>query len=223
MVHTRKGSGLAPVSRRAVLGGLAAPLLPTSPVGDAAGADPVLPLWAEWRRAYAQAEALAAAWGSLEARLMHEVGAPRVAVPAPDGGASVWVTTHADIDAFLAERDDRSLGPHLHTELAERLAFWRNAAASLGLDETERLLDAALSRGDDLAESLIRIPAGSLAGAIAKLELILRTGEARADDDAFPFGWLRRAIADLRRLAAAGEGVEDLTVSAGRQAHSREV
>lgn len=203
MVQLRKGPALAPISRRAVLGGLAAPLLPASPAASAAGpTDPVLPLWAEWSRASREAAALAARWAALEAGLARDVGFPRVAVPAPDGSAPTWVTTHADLDAALAAQVDPSLGPQLHAELARRLALWRDAAARLGLDETDRLEDEAMSRSAELAESLIRVPAGSLTGSILKLELILRTGQAKTGDDEFPWGWLRLAIADLRRLAA---------------------
>jgi len=196
-------------------GGFATPLLPQSPAASAAGStDPVLPLWVDWSRASGEAAALASQWAALEAGLARQVGFPRVAVPAPDGGAPAWVTTHADIDAALAARDDRSLGPQLHAELARRLALWRDAAARLGLDETDRLQDEAMSRSANLAESLIRVPAGGLTGAILKLELILRTGQAKTGDDEFPWVWLRVAIADLRRLAAgAGALGPDLSES----------
>jgi len=102
MVYTSTGPKLPPVSRRTVLGGLAAPLLPGLAPAPVSG-DPVLPLWAAWRQASETAAALAAHWSRLEARIVREVGFPRVALPAPDGGAPVWVTTHGDIDAFLAE------------------------------------------------------------------------------------------------------------------------
>src|SRR5258708_6944859 len=123
MVQSRKGPALASVSRRTVLGGLATPLLPASPAATAAGsADPVLPLWTDWIRLSEDAAALASQWAALEAGLARELGFPRVAVPAPDGGAPTWVTTHADLDAALAAQVARNLGPQLHADLARRLA-----------------------------------------------------------------------------------------------------
>ena len=184
MVHSPGGSKLAPVTRRTVLGGgLAAPFLPSSPAAHLIRpSDPVLPLWAGWQHAWADAAALGAKWAALETRLVREVGFPRVALPAQDGEPPAWATTHAGIDAAL-EQGNGKLGPHLHAELARRQALWRDAAMTLGLDEADRRADKAASRSMELAESLIHVPAGSLPGAIAKLELVLRMGQSRADDE----------------------------------------
>jgi hypothetical protein len=202
MVSTRKDPGRPSVSRRTVLGGLAAPLIPGPAAPLAGPVDPVLTLWAAWRRVSAAEAALAAEWATRESRLTREIGFPRVAVPAPDGGAPVWVTTHDDIDAWVPALDDPSIGAELHDELDRRLASWRRGTARVGMDEIDRQIGATASRGAVLAETLIRSPASSLPGVIAKLELILQTGQTASDDDDVPWRWLRRAIADLRRLAA---------------------
>jgi hypothetical protein len=205
MVSTRRRSELPPVSRRTVLAGLAAPLV-TGPAPLAGPVDPVLPLWAAWRRATAAEAALTAEWSKRESRLMREIGFPRVAVPAPDGGAPVWVTTHDDIDAWVPLLDDPGLGARLHDELSRHLASWRNGTARLGLDALDRQIEATASRGAVLAQSLVRTPACSLPGVIAKLELILQTGQTNPVDDDVTWRWLRSAIADLRRLAAEPGG-----------------
>jgi hypothetical protein len=205
MVSTRRSSELPSVSRRTVLGGLAAPLMP-GPAPLAGPVDPVLTIRAAWRRVSAAEAALTAEWSKRESRLMREVGFPRVAVPAPDGGAPVWVTTHDDIDAWVPALDDPGLGARLHDELSRHLASWRSGTARFGLDELDRQIDATASRGGVLAQSLIGTPACSLPGVIAKLELILQTGQANPVDDDVTWRWLRSAIADLRRLAAEPGG-----------------
>jgi len=206
MVSTRRGSRLPSISRRTVLGGLAAPLVPGPAAPLAGPADPVLPLWAAWRRVSAAEAALVAEWATRESRLAREIGFPRVAVPAPDGGAPVWVTTHEDIDAFLPAPNDPRIGAQLHDALSRSLASWQRGTARLGMDEIEREIDAMASRGGVLAEALIRSPDCSLPGVIAKLELILQTGQTRYDDHDVLWRWLRRAIADLRRLAVEPGG-----------------
>ena len=192
------------VSRRTMLmGGLAAPFIPPLPgAGSGQTPDPVLALWTAWRRASAEEEALGAHWAALETRLAREVGFPRVAVPVPDSETPVWTTTHAGIDAALERQEDARMGPHLHAELARREALWADAAVGRGLDAADRRTDAAASRSLELAEALMRLPAATLPGAIVKLELILRTGQSQSGDEDFPWGWLRAAIDDFKRLHA---------------------
>lgn len=59
------------------------------------------------------------------------------------------------------------------------------------MDAEQRLLDA-----------VVTTPASSLAGVMAKLEMIAGGGENSDDAEAFPWPQLRSALADLRAVAA---------------------
>jgi hypothetical protein len=59
----------------------------------------------------------------------------------------------------------------------------------------------AFERREALAFRAFALPAGDLAGVLTKLTLVLRMGEARDSDDAFPWPQIQSVINDLRRMA----------------------
>ena len=166
-------------------------------------ADPILPLWTEWQRAVAEAAAWGARWAALEVELARTVGFPRVRMPTALGKTAVWVTSHAQIDNCLKDsREPEEVRTRLHADLVLAQARWNEAAARVGLDSADRQEAAAMTRGAELAETLFTFPAQGIPSVIVKLELIVCMGQTQADDEDFPWAWLRTAIADLKRLAA---------------------
>jgi hypothetical protein len=204
VIHSETHADTRPLSRRAVLaGGIAAPFLPTpsSATSDVAS-DPILSLWAQWRQASAEAEILGTRCATLESELARTVGFPRVQLPMP-GDRAVWATSRAEIDAMIVDRQGSEvLRSRLQAELSIRQAQWSEAAARAGVDASERQEAVAAARCAKLAECVFALPARSLPGVIVKLELILRMGQTRADDNDFPWGELRAAIVDLKRFTA---------------------
>ena len=205
MADSETNTQLPLVSRRTVLGGgIATPFFPVSGVEMSGSvSDPILPLWAEWQRTVCEAASWGARWAALEVELARTVGFPRVQMPAALGKTVVWVTSHAQIDNDLNEsREPEEVRTRLHADLILAQARWNEAAARVGLDRADRQEAVAMTRGAELAETLFTFAAQGIPGVIIKLELILRMGEIQADDEDFPWGWLRTAIADLKRLTA---------------------
>jgi hypothetical protein len=164
--------------------------------------DPILRLWTEWQRAIAEAAAWGTRWAALEVELARTVGFPRVQVPAAPGKTAIWVTSHAQIDDQLRDsREPEEVRTRLYEDLARRHARWNEAAARVGLDSADRHEEAAMTRSAELAEALFTLAAQGIPGVIVKLELIERMGQTQADDEDFPWKWLRTAVADLKRLA----------------------
>lgn len=207
MAKSRDGMRPSFLTRRTVLASaVMTPLTPPSlSSGDwtsRAEPDPVLTLWQEWQQAQAEAEACRAKWQGLESTLFRTVGFPSVPVAAPDDGSIVHVIAHDDIEDLLGDAGETAaLRARLHADLASHQARWNGAAASLQFDTAEAQYDAADARAAVLGETLLKTPAGTIAGIAAKLALVITIGEPSAHDQQFPWRHLREVLADLRRLA----------------------
>jgi hypothetical protein len=191
--------------RRALLaGGVATLVTPTTP-SDGLPAphepDPVLALWRDWRKLYAEAEAHLIKWLKAESLLVRTVGFPIVTVEVPSGD-SFQVTDHESIEDLLGRTaPTKALRRRLHADLAAHQARWDAAAVAVGFDDLDARQDAARERADAVAQPLLKAPAGSLTGIAAKLTLILELGQPSPQDEEFPWPQLRSALADLQRLA----------------------
>ena len=129
------------------------------------------------------------------------MGFPRVAISLPSSTAPIWVKTHEDIDGQLADRSDAdALRGRLHAELAAQTARWNAEASAIGLAEADRQEALAFERREALAFQAFALSAGDLAGVLTKLTLVLRMGQTRDSDDAFPWPEIQSIINDLRRL-----------------------
>jgi hypothetical protein len=141
-------------------------------------------------------------WGALETQLVHSVGFPRVLIPLPPATRVVWATSQEEIDEELrGVSDAEDLRKRLHSDLAAKQAKWDTAAEALGLNIADWQEESIRRRSEEIADAIFALPARGLPGVIAKLELILRMGETRQDDEETPWGELRSTVADLRRLA----------------------
>jgi hypothetical protein len=191
------------VTRRAILASTAtvplASILRNRSTDTAA--DPIAALYRDWRQANAEAQRWCRKWGKLESLLARSVGFPRVAISLPSSTTPTWVTTHEDIDHALADRPDlETLRGSLHTELAAQKARWDAEATAIGFAEAGRQEGLALERREALAFRAFAHPAGNLADALTKLTLVLRMGEARDSDDAFPWPQIQSVIDDIGRI-----------------------
>ena len=129
------------------------------------------------------------------------MGFPRVAISLPSSTAPTWVTTHEDIDRTLSDRPNlEALRGSLHAELAARMARWDAEATASGLAVADQQQALAFERREELAFRAFALPASNLAGVLTKLTLVLRMGETRDSDDAFPWPQIQSIIRDLRRL-----------------------
>jgi len=81
------------------------------------------------------------------------------------------------------------------------------AASAIGLGQVEERVDLAWDRWDALTETIWQTRAGSLAGAAAKLAMVLSAGQSRFDDDEFPWPPLRSVLADLQRIGKLPDSV----------------
>ncbi|MGK9171554.1 hypothetical protein KXR53_35055 [Inquilinus limosus] len=195
---------LPALSRRDLLGG--ATVIPIS-AADArrrgANSDPVLDLFREWRALDAELDAWQDDWQKKEGVLLRTVGMPRVLVPVPGKAEPVSACEPAEIDELLEDLPGtEELRQRLHREFAAHRRRWEIAAAAIGLGPVEERVNQAWDRWDSLTETVWQVPAGTVAGAVAKLAMVLSMGQSRSDDDEFPWPPLRSILADLQRLVS---------------------
>jgi hypothetical protein len=168
--------------------------------------EPILTLWQEWQTAFTTSTEWGARWGALESALVRAIGFPRVLIPVSPATREVWATSHEQIDHELGDMPDADeLRQRLHSDLTALLMKWDAVAASMGLDTADRREEGAWRKCEKIADALFALPARGIPGVIAKLELVLRLGETRVGDEEFPWGQLRSAVADLRRLAIGND------------------
>jgi hypothetical protein len=90
-------------------------------------------------------------------------------------------------------------------EAEARSARWRQMDRELGYSQAKAAEEQAARVAEHLLEKLARIPAHSIAGVIAKLDVVLREARAHDQSSGFPGAQLRSVLADLKRLSAEAE------------------
>ncbi|WP_292156287.1 hypothetical protein [Mesorhizobium sp.] len=162
--------------------------------------DPAVAIWREWQAAHGETVRLCRQQQRLERRLVETVGFPCATIRLRDGEN---VTLHS----LQALRDVLDLGPEdmakrekAEADLAAHQVRWDAADREIGYSATLRAEREAGDRAEDLLEALSETPATSLAGVAAKLDTVLREGEASEDDAEFPWPQIRSARDDLIRI-----------------------
>ncbi|WP_342242244.1 hypothetical protein [Inquilinus sp. OTU3971] len=200
---------LPALSRRDLLGG--ATILPIGAAdgqGRGASSDPVLDLFHEWRVLHAELDAWQEDWQKKEGVLLRTVGMPRVLVPVPGKVEPVSACEPAEIDELLEDLPGtEELRQRLHREFEAHRRRWEMAAGAIGLGQVEERVDLAWDRWGAITETIWQTRAGSLAGAAAKLAMVLSAGQSRSDDDELPWPPLRSVLADLQRLGKLPDSV----------------
>jgi hypothetical protein len=87
-------------------------------------------------------------------------------------------------------------------EAEARAARWRQMDRELGYSRAKDSEERAAKAAEQLLYKLARTPAGSIAGVIAKLDVVLRAARTHDQSSDFPWVQLRSVLADLRRLTA---------------------
>lgn len=157
--------------------------------------EPLVAFWQEWRTAFRASLRAARTAQRLERRLIERIGMPGVDFSADGSDGAMVRATHPD-------GIDRILGPEpAGRELAAAQARWDTEAAASGLvaaiaDET-----AADHRVDTLVRAIPRMPARSLAEAIAKLAVLVEWSGTEPEDGGIPRHGLHGLLADLVALA----------------------
>jgi hypothetical protein len=205
MAEAKNTTSPSIIDRRALLAGggalLVAPKAPPRGASAPERPDPVLALWQDWRKLYAEAEIHCRRWQQVESLLFRTVGFPSVRVDVP-GGESFQAQDHRSIEDLLGRAPEtRARRNRLHAKLRAHRRRWEAAAAALRLDELDRRQEAAYREAEAMVGPLFEAPAGTLAGVAAKLTLVLRLGEPSPRAPEFPWPQLRSALADLQRLA----------------------
>jgi hypothetical protein len=83
-----------------------------------------------------------------------------------------------------------------HTSRSER---WASADRNLGYSATQDAERRAVQDADRILDQLMRTPASSLQGVIAKLEVVLLESETGDGPTDFPWPQIRSVVADLKR------------------------
>ena len=205
--HTRIHSA---VTRRKALKATAATMIsvPFQAIGaiantetGEASSDPALTLWREWRVAHAQTTALCRKQQRLETLLMQSAGPPSVEMELGDDGTIVRLSRAEDIEEVLGE--DPAVAEECaraRAEFAARRARWAEADAVIGYSEAVQEERDAADRAQDLADRLTKTPATTLAGVVAKLDMILQEGQPTEHCDDFPWREIRMALRNLKQI-----------------------
>jgi hypothetical protein len=194
------------VSRRKLLtSAAAAPFVPL-PAGSSppTAPDPILPLWLEWQRLYAQASGLCHRWQKLESRMMRSVGVPQVLIPSPSDSDRVRAFSSSEIDRAVADYGcPPKIAAELHADFAAQQARWDAEAARLGFEEAKRQEGEAWEQQAAATDRIFRARALTLAGVEIKIALLIKLCFSGCDDPDFPLSQLRSTLADVKRLRSS--------------------
>jgi hypothetical protein len=205
MADSDNSTTLSMVTRRRVLAGTAIAI-----AGWQAGAsarsslalplDPAVEVWRRWQATHEQTERLCRQQQRLEHQLIETVGFPRVTIRR-NSGESVTLhslkSLHDRLD--LASEDEAALMAAEADFVAHQLR-WNIADKEIGYSATLRAEREAANKAAGLLDKLSETPATSLAGVAAKLDAVLREGQAWDYDDEFPWPQIRSAFKDVNRL-----------------------
>ncbi|MER8421735.1 hypothetical protein [Mesorhizobium sp. M1329] len=164
-------------------------------------ADPALALWREWRTARKLAEKLCRKQQRLETRLVEGVGFPCAIVRLPRGEDVTIHSIRALDDVLGRGPDTAALRQKAEADFAAHQARWTAAAEETGYTAALMAEREAGERAQDLLEALSTTPAITLAGVAAKLDVVLREGEAWEECSDSPWPQIRSALNDLVLIA----------------------
>ncbi len=168
-------------------------------------ADPAVAVWRRWRAAHEQTEQLCRKQQRLERKLAETIGFPCATIRLRDGESVTLHSLQALYNVLNLGPGDVAIRVKAEADLAAHQARWDAAAGEIGYSASLRAEREAADRAEDLLELLSETPAASLAGVIAKLDAVLREGQASRDDAEFPWPQIRSAIEDIGRIGRQTE------------------
>jgi len=163
--------------------------------------DPTVSLWREWAAMHERVQFLCRRQQELEVELAERVDCLGTMVPVP-GGEPVYVCSMEGLDRVVGTRTDMTaIRVKAHAELASRQARFEAVAEEIGYFSGLRAEQEGFRQIKVLLEALSTTPATSLAGVAAKLDAVLREGEAWEEcSSGFPWPQIRSARSDLMRI-----------------------
>ncbi|MBM7048442.1 hypothetical protein [Rhizobium lusitanum] len=168
---------------------------------DLSSLDPALALWLEWKAACREVEALARKERKLEFKLVQDIGYPCAFLEIPNDMERLSVFSLEQIDELLG---DNPATPDIRimaeAELAAHQARWDAADKEIGWSAVKGQKVRAVEREEALADAMIGMPAMTIAGIAAKLDIVLREGETWEDSSDFPWPQIRSALNDIIRI-----------------------
>ncbi|MER9247591.1 hypothetical protein [Mesorhizobium sp. M0590] len=162
--------------------------------------DPALALWREWQTAHRLSERLCRRQQRLETRLVESVGFPCVTVRLPERENVTAYSIEALNEVFGKSSSMAALREKAEADFAAHQARWDSAAEESGYTAALTAERKASDRAQDLLEAFSMTPATTLDGVAAKLNAILREGEAWAEGSEFPWPQIHSALSDLVRV-----------------------
>lgn len=170
--------------------------------------DPTLILWQEWRAAHDQVDMLCRKQQSLESRLVAAVGFPHVDIAVPDQECVVAAFTTEEIDRRFGDAPANAEAKVQATEtFAERQAAWDALDERIGYSRAKQAEEEAFAMRGERLNDLFALPARSVAGAAAKLTVVLIMGEEDGARNEFPWPQIRAVMTDLISLGNGPSGI----------------
>ena len=164
--------------------------------------DPAIALWREWAVAHELAERLDRRQQEFEALLAERVDGLGTTVCIPEGEPVYVCSTHS-LDRIIGSRTDMAhIRKKAEAELASKQAQFEAVGEEIGYFSGLRAEQEGFRRTQALLEALSKTPAITLAGVVAKLDAVMREGEAWEEEDpsAFPWPQIRSVRDDVVRI-----------------------
>lgn len=176
--------------------------------------DPALHLCEKWREAHDNTLALCRKQQLLETELVRTVGFPNAQLRL----ASEDVAPTRSIDGGLGVFEDDAIRDLAIDKLAAHQARWDAIDERIGYSRMDCMIRQSEAAEQALLDDLLRSPATTIHGVLAKLSVILFEGEHREDPDDFPWLHIRALRDDLCRL----HGLDTVTTpSSEKQQNSK--
>ncbi|WP_292156371.1 hypothetical protein [Mesorhizobium sp.] len=201
------------VTRRRVLAGTAIAIAGWQPKAFARNdlepdqsADPAVAVWRKWQTAQEQTERLCRQQQRLERKLAETVGFPCATVLLRDGETVTLHSREALRQVLDLGPEDVAMRVKAEADFAAHQTRWDAADREIGYSAALHAECEAADRAEDMLEMLSETPAASLAGVAAKLDAVLREGEASEDGNEFPWPQIRSTLDDVIRI---GQRLDD--------------
>jgi hypothetical protein len=160
--------------------------------------DPVLSKAKAWREAYGEHMRWSREQARLETELVRRVGFPGIDIEVPGKPTPAFVQDLTTLHQLLGKGPAARAAEH---QLRIALRAWKAEAKRSGfVDAKQREKETGLV-AERLAKDALTTEAGTLEGAIAKLDILLEAEAPGPEVSEDPWPSLRLLVLDLRRLA----------------------
>jgi hypothetical protein len=167
------------------------------------GGDPALKLWQEWQAAHDQVEKFCRRQQRLETALIEAVGFPHVDIAVPDQDCGVAAFTLEEVERRFGDAPGSADAMRTaKAVLFDRQAAWDELDERMGYSRAKQAEHEAFAMRGERLNDLFALPARSVAGVAAKLNVVLTMAEEDGPYDEFPWPQIRAAMMDLINLCS---------------------